>query len=173
MGNPVRTLVAVTGLAEPDLAAMTGRIVSITALILPLWLVRTMTGWRNTLRVWPGLAVCGIAFAGVQLFWSNYIDGTLVNVIGGMFTLLLCAVIFRFWQPKPIWRYPGIRRWRSGPEPAHDAAGAARLVAVHAAGRVRRRVGTPPVKHLLESTGLQGARARIAPDGTAHSAGGR
>ena len=81
MGNPVRTLVAVTGLAEPDLAAMTGRIVSITALILPLWLVRTMTGWRNTLRVWPGLAVCGIAFAGVQLFWSNYIDGTLVRCV--------------------------------------------------------------------------------------------
>ena len=153
MGNPVRTLVAVTGLAEPDLAAMTGRIVSITALILPLWLVRTMTGWRNTLRVWPGLAVCGIAFAGVQLFWSNYIDGTLVNVIGGMFTLLLCAVFFRFWQPKPIWRYPEdppvaeLARSRHTTRQVLHAWSPFMLLAVFVVVW-----GLPPVKHLLEST---------------------
>jgi len=93
-----------------------------------------------------------IAFAGVQLFWSNYIDGTLVNVIGGMFTLLLCAVFFRFWQPKPIWRYPEDPPVASWPGAGTRRGSAARLVAVHAAGRVRRRVGLPPVKHLLEST---------------------
>src|SRR5664279_1511197 len=48
MGNPIRTLQAVTGLPEADLSAMVGRIVPIAATILPFWLVRTMTGWRNT-----------------------------------------------------------------------------------------------------------------------------
>ncbi|MGO9241772.1 MAG: L-lactate permease [Bryobacteraceae bacterium] len=153
MGNPVRTLVAVTGLAEPDLAAMTGRIVFLTALILPLWLVRTMTGWRNTLRVWPGLAVCGIAFAGTQLFWSNCIDGTLVNVVGGMFTLLLCAVFFRFWQPAPIWRYPEdppvaeLARNRHTTRQVLHAWSPFLLLAVFVV-----LWGLPSVKHLLEST---------------------
>lgn len=106
MGNPIRTLQAVTGLPEADLSAMVGRIVPIAAAILPLWLVRTMTGWRNTARIWPGIAATGIAFGGIQFFWANYIDGTLVDIVGGMFTLLLCAVFFRFWKPTPVWRYP-------------------------------------------------------------------
>ena len=106
MGNPIRTLVAVTGLPEADLSAMVGRIVPITATILPLWLVRTMTGWRDTLKIWPGIVACGVAFGGIQFFWSNYIDGTLVDIVGGMFTLLMCAVFFKLWQPKPLWRYP-------------------------------------------------------------------
>ena len=153
MGNPVRTLVAVTGLAEPDLAAMTGRIVSVTALILPVWLVRTMTGWRNTLGVWPGLAVCGIAFAGSQLFWSNCIDGTLVNVVGGMFTLLLCALFFRIWQPMPIWRYADdppveeLARNQYTMKQVLHAWSPFLLLAVFVV-----LWGLPLVKHLLEST---------------------
>jgi lactate permease len=59
LGNPVRVLVAVTGLGEADLSAMIGRILPWTALILPFWLIRTVTGWRNTFAVWPGLVVCG------------------------------------------------------------------------------------------------------------------
>src|SRR5436190_1218672 len=38
LGNPVRTLVAVTGLAEADFSAMLGRILPLTTLILPSWL---------------------------------------------------------------------------------------------------------------------------------------
>ena len=105
MGNPIRTLQAVTGLPEADLSAMVGRIVPIAATILPFWLVRTMTGWRNTLRIWPGIVATGVAFGGIQFFWSNYIDGTLVDIVGGMFTLVMCALFFRFWKPAPVWRY--------------------------------------------------------------------
>jgi lactate permease len=51
MGHPIPTLQAVTGVPEADLSAMVGRIVRIAAAILPLWMVRTMTGWRNA-TVW-------------------------------------------------------------------------------------------------------------------------
>ncbi|HEV2445147.1 MAG TPA: L-lactate permease, partial [Candidatus Sulfopaludibacter sp.] len=39
MGNPVRTLVAVTGLPEADFSAMLGRILPLTTLILPFWII--------------------------------------------------------------------------------------------------------------------------------------
>ena len=42
LGNPVRTLVAVTGLPEADFSAMLGRILPLTVLILPFWLVRVI-----------------------------------------------------------------------------------------------------------------------------------
>ncbi len=106
MGNPIRTLVAVTGLPEPDISATVGRILPWTAMILPAWLIRVQCSWRETFASWPGLLACGVGFATVQFAWSNFIDSTLVDIMGGMITLLWLAVFFRFfWQPDPIWRY--------------------------------------------------------------------
>jgi lactate permease len=106
MGNPVRTLVAVTALPEADLSAMIGRILPWTAMILPFWLIRSQVKTRETLEVWPGLLACGCGFGAIQFFWSNYMDAALVDIMGGMGTLLLLAVFFRVWKPRRVWRYP-------------------------------------------------------------------
>src|SRR6266498_3997524 len=47
-GRPVHTLAAVSGLPESDLSAMIGRILPITGIIVPFWLVRAMVGWAET-----------------------------------------------------------------------------------------------------------------------------
>lgn len=106
MGNPVRTLVAVTGLSEADLSATMGRILPWTAAILPFWLVRIQVPTSLTLQVWPGLAACGIGFALIQFFWSNYMDASLVDIMGGMGTLIWLAIFFKIWKPAQTWRYP-------------------------------------------------------------------
>src|SRR5205085_4851246 len=64
LGNPVRTLVAVTGLPEADFSAMIGRILPLVVLILPFWLIRVLCNSRDTWAVWPGLVACGITFGG-------------------------------------------------------------------------------------------------------------
>jgi len=108
MGNPVRALVAVTGLPEADFSAMIGRILPIVVLILPFWLIRILCKTRDTLAVWPGLLACGVTAAGIQFFWSNYMDASLVSILGGIGTVLVLAFFFRkVWSPKEIWRYPG------------------------------------------------------------------
>jgi lactate permease len=105
MGNPIRTLVAVTGLREADISATVGRILPWTAMVLPFWLIRTQVKTRETLEVWPGLLACGVGFGAIQFFWSNFMDAALVDIMGGMGTLVWLAVFFRLWQPKRIWRY--------------------------------------------------------------------
>lgn len=99
VGNPVRALVAVTGLPEASLSAMIGRILPWTALILPFWLTRSVCKWRETMAVWPALLVCGGVFGGIQFYWSNFRDGALVDIVGGMVTLLALALFFQVWQP--------------------------------------------------------------------------
>jgi len=107
LGNPVRTLVAVTGLPEADFSAMIGRILPIMVLILPFWLIRVLAKTRDMLAVWPGLLVCGITFGGIQFFWSNYMGASLVDILGGIGTLLVLAFFFsKVWHPKKIWRHP-------------------------------------------------------------------
>src|SRR6266704_684918 len=63
IGTPIHTLAAVTALPESDLNAMIGRILPVTAVIVPFWLVRTMVGWRETFEVLPAIFLFGISFA--------------------------------------------------------------------------------------------------------------
>ena len=105
IGTPVHTLAAVTALPESDLNAMIGRILPFTALIVPFWLVKTMVSWRETFEVFPAIAVVGISFALTQFFWSNYVDSNLVDIMGGVVSLVAVLAFLRFWKPKKIWRF--------------------------------------------------------------------
>ncbi|HTU42347.1 MAG TPA: L-lactate permease, partial [Candidatus Aquilonibacter sp.] len=105
IGTPVHTLAAVSGLPESDLSAMIGRILPFTAVIVPFWLVKTMVSWRETFEVLPAIAVTGVSFALTQLLWANYIDSNLVDIMGGVVSLIAMLVFLRFWKPKKIWRF--------------------------------------------------------------------
>src|SRR6202158_2437289 len=105
IGTPVHTLAALCGLPESDLSAMIGRILPFTALIVPFWLVKTMVSWRETFEVFPAIAVVGFSFALTQFFWSNYVDSNLVDIMGGVVSILATLIFLRFWKPKKIWRF--------------------------------------------------------------------
>jgi len=105
IGTPIHTLAAVTALPESDLNAMIGRILPFTAIIVPFWLVKTMVSWRETFEVFPAIAVVGISFALTQFFWSNYVDSNLVDIMGGVVSLVAVLAFLRFWKPKKIWRF--------------------------------------------------------------------
>jgi lactate permease len=105
IGTPVHTLAAVTSLPESDLNAMIGRILPFTAIIVPFWLVKTMVSWRETFEVFPAILVVGISFALTQFFWSNYVDSNLVDIMGGVVSIVTTLMFLRFWKPKKIWRF--------------------------------------------------------------------
>src|SRR6202047_1341809 len=124
IGTPVHALASVTGLPESDLSAMIGRILPITAVIVPFWLVRAMVSWSETLEVLPAILVVGISFAGTQWFWANHMDSNLVDIAAGVLSLVATLLFLRVWQPKNVWRFEHERE--------EDAAKAARNeVATH------------------------------------------
>jgi len=105
IGTPVHTLAAVSALPESDLNAMIGRILPLTAVIVPFWLVKTMVSWKETFEVLPAIAVVGVSFALTQFFWANYVDSNLVDIMGGVVSLVAVLALLRFWKPKKIWRF--------------------------------------------------------------------
>lgn len=106
IGIPIHTLAAVSGLPDSDLSKAIGRILPLTAVLIPLWLVRTMVSWNETVEVLPAIVVVGVSFAGMQYFWSNHVDSNLVDIASGIFSMVAALVFLRVWRPKRIWRFP-------------------------------------------------------------------
>src|SRR5438067_10288344 len=85
---------------------MIGRILPITAVVVPIWLVRSMVSWKEALQVFPAILVVGGSFAATQWFWANHMDSNLVDIAAGVVSLVGTLLFLRVWQPKKIWRFP-------------------------------------------------------------------
>ena len=105
IGTPVHTLAGVSGLPEGDLNAMIGRILPITCVIVPFWLVRAVVGWKETFEITPAILVVGLSFGSMQFFWSNHMDSNLVDISAGVVSLVFTLLFLHVWQPKNIWRF--------------------------------------------------------------------
>jgi lactate permease len=114
IGTPILTLAAVTGLPAAQLSAMAGRQLPFVSVLIPIWLVVTMSGWRGFVGAWPAVLVCGGVFAVVQFAWSNYVGPELVDIVGGLASLGALAWFCRIWKPREIWRFKEERQAPTG-----------------------------------------------------------
>lgn len=119
LGTPVITLAEVTGIDEMRLSAMAGRQLPLFSLIVPAWLVWTMAGWRGVKGVLPAIVVSGGSFAIVQFWVANYYGPRLVDVAGGLVSLICLAAFLKVWKPKEIWQFASHKPDASARESAH------------------------------------------------------
>src|SRR6185369_12841720 len=103
IGTPFLTLAAVTGIPATTIGMMAGRQLPFVSVIVPAWLVVTMSGWRGLRAVWPAAAICGGTFGLVQFAWSNYIGVELVDIAGGLAAIAALAAFCRVWTPRDAW----------------------------------------------------------------------
>jgi lactate permease len=151
IGTPILTLAAVTGIPAHTLGMMAGRQLPFVSLIVPAWLVVTMSGWRGLRGVWPAVAVCGGTFALVQFAWSNYIGPELVDIAGGLASIAALALFARVWHPRDVWEFPaGADRGRTGVRRGSDQGQT----------RVRPGSGRPSVHAVSEDHAPRASVAR-------------
>jgi lactate permease len=124
LGTPILTLAKVTGLDAQAISALAGRQLPFFSLIIPAWMVVAMAGWQGLVGVWPAVVVCGVSFATVQFVLANFVGPALVDVVGGIASLVAMAVFLRLWRPREIWRHgePAASLAPVTDEP-HDSAG--------------------------------------------------
>src|SRR5439155_5577631 len=82
------------------------------SMLVPLYMVKCMCSWKQTLHVWPALAVSGGSFAIFQLVFATiheYLPGVelfpMTDIGGGIFSLLVTAAFLQVWRPKDEWHY--------------------------------------------------------------------
>ena len=99
VGIPVITLSGITGISALPLSAMVGRICAIVSLMIPLYLVVVMAGVGGALEVAPAIVVCGLSFAAVQFYVSNYIGPELTDILSSLTCIGAMVLVLKLWKP--------------------------------------------------------------------------
>jgi len=107
IGIPVTTLANITGLDVKLLSAMVGRLCAALSVLIPGYLVVVMSGWRRALEVLPAIVACGLSFAGLQLYMSNFVGPELTDIVSSLGCILVMTLVLKFWKPKTIMRLEG------------------------------------------------------------------
>ena len=107
IGIPVTTLAAVTGLPVLPLSAMVGRLCAMVSVFIPGYLIVVMTGPKRALEVLPAILACGISFAVMQFYVSNYIGPELTDIMSSLTCIFVMVVVLKVWKPKTILRLEG------------------------------------------------------------------
>ena len=107
IGTPILTLANVTGLPLLALSSMTGRLCSMLSVIIPGYLMVVMVGRKKAMGVWPAIVACGLSFAGMQLFVSNYMGPELTDILSSLTCIGVMVLVLKLWKPKEIMRLEG------------------------------------------------------------------
>lgn len=109
IGAPILTLGNITDMSPFVLGQMAGRQLPLVSVLIPLWLVVTMSGWRGLRGVLPIALVSGVSFAIVQFLWSNFVGPELTDIAGGIVSLIATAAFAARWKPRENWEFPNAK----------------------------------------------------------------
>src|SRR5215813_4524902 len=107
IGTPILTLSNVTGLPLLSLSAMTGRMCAMLSVLIPGYLMLVMVGRRKAAQVLPAIIACGVSFAGVQFYVSNYVGPELTDILSSLTCIGVMILALKLWKPKQIMRLEG------------------------------------------------------------------
>lgn len=113
LGVPILTLASVTGIPAERISIMCGHQLPFLSCLVPVYMVKVMCTWRQTLAVWPALVVGGGSFAVFQyVFATMHSWGPgfpavwpMTDIGGGIFSLITLAIFLRFWKPRTEWHF--------------------------------------------------------------------
>lgn len=105
IATPILTLGSVTKLDPFLLGQMAGRQLPLVSLIIPVWIIVVMCGWRGLRGVLPHVIVSGVSFAIIQFLWSNFVGPELVDITAGVGSLIITAVFAYFVKPRDTWDF--------------------------------------------------------------------
>jgi L-lactate transport len=107
VGVPTNMMVTVTKINALVMSQAIGIDMSILALIIPVFMLVVMVGWKKAMEVLPAAMVAGISYAIANLIVSTRVGMELPAIISSFVSMIALTVFLKFWEPKSIWRFPG------------------------------------------------------------------
>jgi lactate permease len=87
------------------ISQMVGRTLPFLSMLIPLYIVVLMAGWKKGMEVWPACLVSGGSFAIAQWYTANFIGPLLPDIIASIVSIICLTVFLRLWHPKKSWTF--------------------------------------------------------------------
>jgi lactate permease len=126
IGIPIIVAGQVSGVDTMAISKMVGRTLPFLSVLVPLYLVIVMSGWKKGLEVWPAALVSGGSFAVTQFLASNYLGPMLPDILASLVSIVCTVAFLKFRHPKESWRFE------------HEAASQGREKLKYSGGQVFR-----------------------------------
>lgn len=107
IGTPIVVASQITGISDFTISQMVGRQLPFLSVLIPFWLVFTMSGLKGVREVWPAALVSGGTFATAQWWTSNYLGPLLPDIISALCSMVCLVAFLRVWKPRRIFRFEG------------------------------------------------------------------
>ena len=82
-------------------------LMSMYAIVIPLFMLVIMSGWKATKEVMPLCLVAGISYAIPNFIIARYMGPELPSLISPLVSLGTVIAFLKFWKPRNIWRFEG------------------------------------------------------------------
>jgi lactate permease len=77
------------------------------SVLIPGYLVFVMAGPKRALEVFPAMVACGLSFAGMQLYVSNFWGPELTDIMSSLTCIGVMVLVLKLWKPKTVLRLEG------------------------------------------------------------------
>ncbi len=115
IGIPVVVAGQVSGIDAMHISKIVGRQLPFLSVLVPLWLVVLMCGWKRAVEVLPAVIVAGLCFAVTQFFTSNYVNVYLPDITSALVTIIGLLIFLKIWKPSQVWHFPDEKAAAGGP----------------------------------------------------------
>jgi L-lactate transport len=105
VGVPTITTAKVAEVALAPLAQAIGREMIIFSVIIPIFMLVVMVGWKKTKEVLPAAFVAGGSFGLMFFVISNFVGAELTSILSSITSLVVLVGFLKVWKPKTIWRF--------------------------------------------------------------------
>ena len=111
VGMPTITMVNTAfGGIDGALLAVTGSVggvMCLFALIIPVFMLVVMCGWKAAREVIPVCLIAGVSYIIPNFFITRFMGPELPSLLSPLVSLVAVIAFLRFWKPKTIWRFEG------------------------------------------------------------------
>ncbi len=105
IGIPIVVGAAVGGVPDMALSQIVGRTLPFLSVLIPLYLIILMSGFRKGLEVWPACFVSGGSFAITQFLTSNFVGPLLPDILSSLVSIICTVAFLKVWHPKESWHF--------------------------------------------------------------------
>lgn len=107
VGMPTITMANVSGIDAGIVTASVGGVMCFYALIIPVFMLVVMSGWKATKEVLPVCLVASITYIIPNWIVTQYMGPALPSLLPPLISLVCVIFFLKFWKPATIWRFEG------------------------------------------------------------------